>query len=707
MSDDTHDPEIATDRSEYGDSSDAEDSDTGGSGGENVEGAGSRVETGSNDDSDGAKSVGETAAGPADREEQAGQANVHPDLSNGEAVLEDVKAYFEEASDLPFDPPDTQMIEENFFDFGYLDRAEEIERYWVNEPYAYVSILYDDRRKEHRYRVVEPELDTFERYVRGDLVTLLRNSLMYIDYDEDDEGEREDVFVAKAKGLIKEHAATVAPGTLHKVLYYLLRDFVHYGKIDPIMRDRNIEDISCDGADVPVFVYHREYRDLPTNVQYGDRELTSFAVRLAQRAGRQLSVSDPLVDASLPEGSRIQLTQGGDDVATRGSNFTIRKFADIPYTPVDLINWNTFSLEQMAYFWLAIENNKSLIFAGGTGSGKTTSMNAVSFFIPPMSKVVTIEDTREIDLPHQNWIASVTRSSASGEGRGEVTMYNLLQAALRQRPEYIVVGEIRTEQRVALTFFQAMGTGHTAYTTVHADSVDTVLSRLQNPPLNVPAQMLQDLDVVSIQRQAFLGDRRVRRNSAVWELAADEDNPNEIATNEIYEWDPSTDTHTQVGESSVLGEIAHDRGWDEETLQHQIREREAVLEYLLENEYFRYEDVAATVHTFQKDPEYVLDLVERGELDPAEFDVTLGESVEAEAEMHDLVTTDGPADGSADGPTAAVTAPDPSSAATWEQIVSEAEMQAQQGIEGIGDGEFDAEGESTADETSDDAAEEP
>jgi flagellar protein FlaI len=620
---------------------------------------------------------GGPAAGAPDDDDSDEQTPSRPSTNPiRDAVLTDVKAYFAAHEGEFAEAPDEAFLEEQFFDFSYLDQYREVERYWVHEPYAYITVLYDEDEKEYSYHVIEPTLDRFEQYVRQDLITLLRNRLMYIDIDEDD--DRAEVFIERAKEIIDEHAATVETGTLHKLLYYLLRDFIHFGPIDPIMRDRNIEDVSCDGIDVPVFVYHREYRDLRTNITFSKRALNSFTVRLAQRSGKQISVSDPLVDASLPDGSRIQLTLGGE-VSTRGSNFTIRKFADIPYTPVDLVGWNTFSLEQMAYFWLAIENNKSLIFAGGTGSGKTTSMNAVSFFIPPASKVVTIEDTREIDLPHENWIQSVTRSSASGEGRGEVTMYNLLQAALRQRPEYILVGEIRTEQKVALTFFQAMGTGHTAYTTVHADSVDTVISRLQNPPLNVPTQMLQDLDIVSIQRQTFIGDRRVRRNMSVWELDVDEDNTNLIQTNGVFEWNAANDDHMRVGDSKVLTDIARERGWDEEELDRQFDGRRRVLEYMREHDIVDYYDVSATIHMFSKDPDYVLDQIDSGELDPETIQENIsGRSGDVAASQHDDAVG---GDESADLDDAEV----------WEDVVKQAREEAEAHVRSTSETETDGE----------------
>ncbi|MFB6103504.1 MAG: type II/IV secretion system ATPase subunit [Halobacteriaceae archaeon] len=439
--------------------------------------------------------------------------------------------------------------------------------------------------------------------------------------DIDDEKDREAVFTDNAAAVIAEHAATVSDGSVQKLFYYVMRDFLGFGKVDPLMHDPAIEDISCDGTAVPVFVYHHLYRDLRTNISFDRQTLNSLVVRLAQRAGRHISVSDPLVDATLSDGSRIQLTLG-TEVSTRGSNFTIRKFADEPYTPVELIQWETFSIPEMAYFWLAIENGKSLMFAGGTGSGKTTSMNVVSFFIPPDAKVVSIEDTREITLPHDNWIQSVTRRSATGGDRGDITTYELLQAALRQRPEYLLVGEIRTEQRVALTFFQAIGTGHTAYTTFHADSVDSLLHRLQNPPLSVPAQMLLDLDIVSVQRQTYREDQRVRRNDIVAELTEHPTQENTLDWTAVFEYDGETDTQVTVGDSLVLEDIADRRGWSEADLADQIDRRERVSAYLVENDITQHAPVAATIQMFARDPEYVLEQVDADTLDPTTFPET-------------------------------------------------------------------------------------
>ena len=531
-----------------------------------------------------------------------------------EAVLEDVKSHFEEAEDLIFDEAPTEdRLERRFFDFGYLDHYEEIERKWVNEPYAYVSIVRDPEENETHYFVSEPRLDEFERYMVNELTKILRNSLMY--QDPGDPDQKAEIFQQRTSELIVEHTAAIPTVSKYKILYYLTRDFIDYNRIDPLIRDDAVEDISCDGVDIPVFVYHKEYRDLDSNIKFDAQELSSFVTRLAQLSGKHISISNPLVDASLPNGSRIQLTFGGD-IATRGPNFTIRQFTPVPDTPIDLINWETFTVEQMAYFWLAIENNRSLVFAGGTGSGKTTSLNAVSFFIPKKSKIVTIEDTPEIFLPHENWVQGLTREPITSGGEGAVTMYEQLQTSLRQRPEYILVGEIRTEAPVAHTFFQAMATGHSAYTTIHSESVIGVINRLENEPLSVPTQMIKELDIISIQRQVMLDGQRVRRNDRVTELVGGGAEAEDIHINEVFEWRAESDSFNSEFDSTVFEDIASDRGWSRGELMDAYENRRKVLQYMVDNEITWYEDVARVFHQFMTNEDAVMEQIENDTLDP-------------------------------------------------------------------------------------------
>ena len=525
-----------------------------------------------------------------------------------QTVIADLSAYFEEFESEFAPAPDGEFIESSFFDFGYREEYEETDRYWVNEPFAYVAILHDPTTSDYRYHVVEPTLSEFERYVREDIMADLRDVLMHVDSRDTD---REARLEAELTTLASRYARDVDAGSLHKIRYYIYRDLLGYDRIDPLVRDNRLEDISCDGTDVPVYVYHREYRDMETNIAFGEDRLNSLVIRLAQRSDKHVSIADPMVDASLPNGSRIQMTLG-TEVSTRGSNFTIRQFSEVPLTPIDLIDFGTFSVETMTYFWLAIENNLSLLFAGGTASGKTTSMNAISMFIPRKNKVISIEDTREITLPHDNWIQSVTREGGAS-GSSEIDMYQLLQSALRQRPEYLLVGEIRTEAEVALAFFQAMATGHAAYTTMHADSTSTVLSRLQNPPLSVPEQMVRELDIVAIQRQLFVGDRRVRRNVGISELGRTDDG--ETTTRDIYEWDPATDTMASSAPSGKLREIMYVNGWDEQRLQQELADRERLLRYMLQEDISGYEAFQTIVWQYASNRDEVLALLDSGQLE--------------------------------------------------------------------------------------------
>ena len=529
-------------------------------------------------------------------------------------VLTQVREYYDSADASSLPAPSEAFIERSFFDFSYLDEYTEIEHYWVDRPHAFVSILYDDERREYTYHVVESELDDFESYVRSDLEGVLRDVLLYQTLDTD--ADRRAVFDRRITDLLSEYADGVDAGSLRKIKYYLTRDFVGQAEVEPILRDRDVEDISCVGPNLPVFVYHRNYRDLETNVQFSEDRLNTFVTRIAQRSGEHISVAQPLLDGSMPDGSRVQLTLG-TDVSTRGSNFTIRKFADVPYTPVDLVRWGTLSAEMVAYLWLAIQNGMSVLFAGGTASGKTTTMNATSFFIPPNSKVVSIEDTREITLPHDNWIQSVSREGRSGDDRGAIGMYKLLQAGLRQRPEYILVGEIRTEPDVALTFFQSISTGHTGYSTFHADSVRTTIDRLTTPPLSVPESMVRSLDVVVVQRQAFLGSKRVRRAVALTEIAGDAESG--VTATPVFEWNADGDTFEQPNQPAAFERIRKLRGWGEQRLQAEFETRVSLIEHLVETGVTDHEVVVAVLNAFARDPETVTHELETGDFDPNDY----------------------------------------------------------------------------------------
>jgi flagellar protein FlaI len=476
---------------------------------------------------------------------------------------------------------------------------KEIERYWVNEPYSFVCIL--EKGNVFYYHVAEPALTLYERDILERVYDDLRDILSLGGIGP--RKEKEMILTEQALSLFSRYHADLETASIYRILYFLKRNFIGNGRINTLMLDPYIEDISCDGVDIPIFMYHNKYRNIKTNISFAEEELNSHVIKMCQKSGKHISVSEPMVDATLPDGSRLQATLG-KEITTRGSSFTIRKFRGDPITAIDLIDYNTCSIEMMAYFWLAIENGNCAIFAGGTASGKTSMLNAVSLFIPPLSKVVSIEDTRELTLHRENWIAGVTRKSLSSGSTGEVTMYDLLRSALRQRPEYILVGEIRGEE--ALTLFQAISTGHATYSTMHAGDVQTVVNRLDSPPLNVPHMMLQSLDILSIQTQTFVRDKRVRRTQSIVELTGIDTKTGYIRINELYRWDPLTDAFKCNGDSYVFGKIMQSRGWDKEKLVSEIKVRQRILEYMRDKGMRDYVSITLVVQAYSADPEMVL-----------------------------------------------------------------------------------------------------
>ena len=563
--------------------------------------------------------TGESGFGPGDL---AVADEVAPD------VFDDIEEHFEEAPERAFgERPSRSFIESKLFNFEPLAENEVAERFWVNKPFAYAAILFDEDEEKYRYRFFEPRLTEFERYVRQDLEQTIRHVLREKGPDEFDDREE---FEAILEDLVARHAATVDDASLHKIFYYLVRDFVGYGRLDPLMHDGNIEDISCDGSNIPVFIYHRDYRDLETNLIFTKPDLDSFVLSLAQRADKHISASQPQTSATLPDGSRVHLTLDSD-ISMRGSNFTIRKFEESPITPPQLVDFGTFSLREMAYLWLALEHNKSIMFVGPTASGKTTSMNAVSLFLPPDGKVVSIEQLREIYIPHDNWVSYVTREARASEGREEISMYDLLQSALHERPEYILVGEIRTDPTVSRTFFQSVFTGHPGATTFHASTAQNAINRLTSDPLDITEQMASALDLIAVQKQVSVDGQGTgpRRNMTLSEVRTPENSDETMDIVDLFRWDAQSDVIEEqldfMQNSRVLQEIAEAKGWEMDRVLEEIDKREEVLEYMVEHDITDNDRVVATTARFYRNQARVLEQVRAGTFDPPALEP--GESV--------------------------------------------------------------------------------
>jgi type IV secretory pathway ATPase VirB11/archaellum biosynthesis ATPase len=499
---------------------------------------------------------------------------------------------------------------------------EEVEVYAVNPPYAYVQIIRNKRTHASIYPAIEPKLDHDEQLLLGFVEQTLVD-VLDLQPSELDKEELGDYIRKKFDQVLFDYSIQLGDPTIpgseeeskERLLYYVLRDFIGEGPLDCFTRDPWIEDISCDGPHQPIFIYHRKYESLTTTVRFRDHNhLDSFVIRLAQRAGKHVSIAEPILDATMRDGSRLQATLA-KEVSTFGSTFTIRKFREVPFTPIDLVRFGTMSSSMLAYLWMIIQGRQSAIYSGGTASGKTTAINAIMLFIPPGLKVITIEDTREINIPQPNWIAGLTRGGfgprdAHGRQAGEIDMFQLLKNALRQRPEYIIVGEVRGAE--AYNLFQAMATGHAAYGTMHADSVDAVIHRLESDPINIPRSLLEALDVVAVQVQTRVGGKRVRRTKQITEIVGLDPNTREILTNEVFHWEPAGDEFVFSGVSYSLERIAAESGLTSEQILDEMEDRKKVIEWMVKQDIREYKLVAHIITTYFFDKEKVLERVREG-----------------------------------------------------------------------------------------------
>ena len=473
------------------------------------------------------------------------------------SLLKGEKPVFEE-------PP--QVLELPPFETEY----EIVDRYWLTPPYAYAN-LYRDHYGHVHYQMVEPKLTEKELVVLEESYEQLKTVLVYDEVRKRGEFSLDREVVRE---IITGFDPKITPERRDTLLYYLNRNTMGYGRLDALLHDERIEDITCNGAGIPIFLYHRRFANVQTDIVFDANELNKYVLKLAQKADKQISLTTPLIDAALPEGSRAQITYS-DIVSAKGSSFTIRKFKADPMTPAELVRSNTYSAELMAHLWLAVENNKSMIIAGGTASGKTSTMNAASFFIPSVAKIVSIEDTREIQLPHVNWLAMKTRESLGTQGsQGNISMFTLLKAALRQRPEYIIVGEVRGEE--AQTLFQAMNTGHTTYSTLHAGNVKEAINRLINDPINVPVAMFGALNLVLVQSLLYGDGKGFRRCLSLNEIIVEEDR---VSWNPLFVWNNKTDRFDKVyTKSAVFDNIAYQNNWTDEEMARRLENRRLALE---------------------------------------------------------------------------------------------------------------------------------
>ncbi len=461
--------------------------------------------------------------------------------------------------------------------FKTLNRIE------FEDAEIYAGLIKDHTSKNGlRYVIIEPQMSKTDevnfKVIKKLLISELDISLNNIKTKKDAARELK----SKILELIKKYNMEIPTRSLSKITYYAIRDFVYLGRIEPLMRDHLIEEISCDGVNVPLYIWHREFESVPTNIMFeNDDDLNNFVQKMSYIGGKHASLANPIVDASLPDGSRVNLTLGGE-ITKRGSTFTIRRFRADPITIVDLIKFKTISIHEAAYLWYVVENNSTMLVAGGTASGKTTLLNSLSTFIRPGQKIVSIEDTHELNLLHENWIPAVSRQNFTDGQIGEITQYDLLRAALRQRPDILIVGE--TRGREAYTLFQAMATGHGGFSSIHADSVEATLTRLVSSPMDVPKALIANtLDLITLQLKLRINDKSIRRIIKIAEIEGLDEKTGEIKTHDIFKWNPNDDAHEYYGNSIVLEKIKEKTGVTDEQITYELKKRKTALDWLAQN----------------------------------------------------------------------------------------------------------------------------
>jgi flagellar protein FlaI len=487
-----------------------------------------------------------------------------------------------------------------------------MEKYPLYEPFAHVAIAQNPKTGEFKYILDELQLDPLERSVYTRILEIL---LAEIESPKEEIMDPRRFFADEAKKIVDKYRISLGwlpDVSWYKILYHAERDLVGFGQIDPLMRDPNIEDISCDGVTRPVYIWHRNYESIETNIQFQtDEELDNMVVKLVHMAGKHVSSAFPIVDASLPGKHRLAVCYRRE-VTPFGTAFTIRKFREDPYSIIDLINIGTFSEEMAAYFWQCLEHRTSIMVLGGTAAGKTTALNALACLIKPGSKIITIEETAELNLPHDNWVSLIARQSygLGGDSTGEVALFDLVKTSMRHRPDILIVGEVRGQE--AYVLFQALATGHGGMCTMHAENLDSAIKRLTQKPMDISPAYVPLMNIIlSIQRVHLVKNNERKAYRRVM-------NVNEIAEFEdyrpIFKWNPSKDEQIQtLDKSMMLSAISERLGLTKKDLIGEIEKRKTILHWMREHNIRSYKDVAAIIAEYYARPKQIYEKILAGE----------------------------------------------------------------------------------------------
>ncbi len=441
-----------------------------------------------------------------------------------------------------------------------------------------------------------------ETSLKADLISRVKINLSDM-LDPKKTDEIRNIFFETAKLILEENFPKLAEEKKRILASYMVQNTLGLGDLDFLLGDDKLEEVTVNRSHEPVWIYHKKYGWCKTNLKLKDEErIYDYASLIARKIGKQINVLNPLLDAHLPNGDRVNATLF--PVSNFGNTLTIRKFSKNPWTITRLIKGKTLNSEVAALIWLAVQNELSLLITGGTGSGKTSFLNALAGLIPAGQRIVSIEDTRELTLPSfLHWVPLVTREP-NPEGKGEVSMLDLMVNSLRMRPDRIIVGEIR-RQREAEVLFEAMHTGHSVYATLHADNVEQTISRLTTPPINLPKEVLDALAgiVVTFRHRRF----NIRRVLEVGEMLKDGD------YNIVYKWDVRDDKIKKVSGLTKLAELLELYvGFTEKEINEEIEKKKSILDWMVKNDYLGVDQVGKIISHTYLDEDEVLKYVKQG-----------------------------------------------------------------------------------------------
>jgi flagellar protein FlaI len=486
----------------------------------------------------------------------------------------------------------------------FEDKSKIDVRYSLISPFAFAHIYWNPEIFEVVYEIEEPILSEQEQKYKEELISSMKEMIDYTELVEGDQEKLLEYIDRMFKILATEIGIDISYESYKKIYYYLCRDFMGLNETEPLLRDYYVEDIECNGANTPVYIVHRIFRNMKTNLVFRNIDnLGSFVEKLAQRCGKYISYANPILDGTLPDGSRVNATYT-KDITSKGPTFTIRKFTKTPWTPSQLIAFKTLSPEMLAYLWVLVEHKMNILISGGTSSGKTTLLNAISFFIPPEARVVSIEDTRELNLPRENWLPSVVRSgTGAANASKEIDLFTLLKGSFRQNPDYVIVGEVRGAE--ASVLFQGMASGHSSISTIHADSVDAVIKRLETPPIELSPTLLNVLDCVCIMTHAIVNKQETRKLKEIVEII--NVTPEGIAmTNTPFVWNPANDQFYFKKDSKIFEKIIKRYGMTKEQLDLEFSRRVKIIYYMFQKKIVDFEKAQEIINRYYKRPDDVL-----------------------------------------------------------------------------------------------------